>query len=112
MCRVILAPRWPGWGFTPDYVPVNGPLPAYPLNGRYAGIVSWINSDEPEGTAPYADWLEQQVEAGIPLAVFSRFGLAYDAPLLRRLGLRSRKRTPPAPSRLARHPPPVLKWPR
>ncbi len=74
-------------GLTPEYVPFNGTLPNYPLNGRYAGIVSWINADEPGGSGQYAAWLEHQVAAGIPLAVFSRFGLASDAPLLRRLGV-------------------------
>lgn len=74
-------------GLVPDYVPVNGPLPDYPLTGRYAGIVSWINSDEVADAGRYSAWLERQVDAGVPLAVFSRFGMAYDNPLLRKLGL-------------------------
>jgi hypothetical protein len=74
-------------GLAPDYVPVNGPLPDYPLTGRYAGIISWINSDEVADAGRYSAWLERQVDAGVPLAVFSRFGMAYDNPLLRKLGL-------------------------
>lgn len=76
-------------GLVPEYLPVNGPLPASPLTGRYAGIISWINSDEAPAAATYAAWLERQVEAGVPLAVFSRFGVATDSPLLARLGLQT-----------------------
>lgn len=76
-------------GLTPDYVPVNGPLPAFPLTGRYAGIVSWINSDELPDAARYGGWLQRQVEAGVPLAVFSRFGVPADHPLMAALGLQA-----------------------
>ncbi|RZU47631.1 hypothetical protein EV700_0598 [Fluviicoccus keumensis] len=76
-------------GLTPDYVPVNGPLPDWPLVGRYAGIVSWINSDELPDAARYGDWLKRQTDNGVPLAVFGRFGVAYDSTLLQSLGLQT-----------------------
>lgn len=74
-------------GFVPDYRAVNQPLPDYQLTGRYAGVVSWLNDDE-AGRGVYASWLERQVRAGIPLAVFSRFGIGTEPTAFDRLGLR------------------------
>jgi len=74
-------------GLVPEYLPVSGPLPEFPLIGRYAGIISWINSDDFAGAGRYADWLERQLDAGVPLAVFSRFGLPPESRLWRMLGL-------------------------
>jgi hypothetical protein len=33
-------------GLAPEYIPFNGNLPKFDLTGRYAGIISWINTDE------------------------------------------------------------------
>ncbi len=74
-------------GLSIEYLPFNGKLPTQPLTGRYAGIVSWINDDTIATNSDYPRWLEQQIIAGIPIAVFSRFGVSADSGLLQILGL-------------------------
>lgn len=74
-------------GMTIDYRPLTEAPPDFPLTGRYAGIVSWINDDNALTGTAWPAWLQQQVAAGLPLAVFSHFGVGTEAPLLAALGL-------------------------
>ena len=74
-------------GLVPEYVPFNGDLPRDDLTGRYAGIISWIDSDDVATNSSYPAWLMQQVEQKIPVAVFGRFGFAADSVFLEKLGL-------------------------
>lgn len=74
-------------GLVPEYMPYNGNLPKFDLTGRYAGIVSWINSDE-VANSNYPQWLVTQMERKIPVALFSRFGFTNGSGLLEQLGLR------------------------
>ncbi|WP_246794487.1 bifunctional glycoside hydrolase 114/ polysaccharide deacetylase family protein [Burkholderia perseverans] len=73
-------------GYQVDYVDARGDLPAGPLADRYAGIVLWLNNDVPRGAA-YRAWLEAQVDAHIPIAVFTSFGTPLDVQLARKLDL-------------------------
>jgi len=73
-------------GLAPEYIPFNGNLPKFDLTGRYAGIITWINSDELP-PSHYPQWLTTQIQRQIPIAVFSRFGFANDSGLLEKLGL-------------------------
>jgi len=74
-------------GLVPEYMPFNSDLPRADLTGRYAGVISWINSDDVATNSPYPAWLMQQIEQKIPVAVFSRFGFAADSGFLEKLGL-------------------------
>lgn len=74
-------------GLVMEYLPVNGPLPDFPLRGRYAGIVSWINDDQAAVNSDYPVWLLRQVRAGVPLAVFNEFGFGPDSHMFEQLGL-------------------------
>jgi uncharacterized protein (TIGR01370 family) len=73
-------------GLVPEYRSINEPLPDVPLQGRYAGIVSWLNSDE-ANRSNYAAWLLRQVDGHVPVAVFGHFGFGTDATVLGKLGL-------------------------
>ena len=74
-------------GLSIEYLPFNSKLPTQPLTGRYAGIISWINDDSVASNSDYPRWLEQQINAGMPIAIFSRFGVNADSGLLPILGL-------------------------
>lgn len=73
-------------GLVMEYQAVNQPLPNYPLSGRYAGVVSWLNDDDAGGHV-YGDWLAQQIEQGVPVAVFSHFGFGQNQEMFAKLGL-------------------------
>jgi len=69
-------------GYAVDYADVRGPLPEDPLAGRYAGIVSWFNDDELEGSERYRAWILRQLDAGIRLAAFDHLGIYADPAFL------------------------------
>lgn len=73
-------------GLVMEYHDINQPLPTYPLRGRYAGIVSWLNSDDIAG-ATYANWLSEQIGQGVPVAVLGRFGFGANQSLFDKFGL-------------------------
>ncbi len=73
-------------GYQVDYVDARGDLPSGPLGDRYAGVVLWLNNDVPRGAA-YRAWLEAQVDAHMPIAVFTSFGTQMDVQLARKLDL-------------------------
>jgi uncharacterized protein (TIGR01370 family) len=75
-------------GLAVDPVDVRGGLPEYPLIGRYAGIVTWFADDAMDDPERYKTWLIRQMDQGVPVAVFGRIGIAADAALLSRMGLR------------------------
>jgi hypothetical protein len=73
-------------GLVMEYQDINQPLPAYPLTGRYAGIVSWLNNDDVAG-ADYMAWLSEQVSENVPVAVLGRFGFGTNQAMFNKLGL-------------------------
>ena len=64
------------------------PLPAGPLTGQVAGIVTWFDSDHFPQSAATWRWLRTQMKAGVPVAVLGNLGMPADASLLAPLGLR------------------------
>ena len=60
-------------GYDVDYADVNEPLPAYPLVGRYAGIVSWFSDDQAVRKPGVREWLLRQREHGMRMAVLGNF---------------------------------------
>ncbi len=75
-------------GYVTEFCDINEPLPAGSLAGRYAGIVLWPNADAVRGRA-LLDWLRRQIDAGLRVAVFGRFGIPLDGQSSRLLGLSS-----------------------
>jgi polysaccharide biosynthesis protein PelA len=72
-------------GYVPTYWDVRRGLPDFPLNGRYAGIVTWFGGDI--HVSGYAAWLKRQIKAGIPVAILGGFGFSPGAELLSQLGV-------------------------
>jgi uncharacterized protein (TIGR01370 family) len=60
-------------GYEVDYADVNKSLPAYPLVGRYAGIVTWFSNDQAVHKAGVREWLVRQREHGVRMAVLGSF---------------------------------------
>ena len=64
------------------------PLPAGPLTGQVAGIVTWFHSEQFPHAARTWRWLRAQMKAGVPVAVLGSFGMPLGASGLAPLGLR------------------------
>ena len=60
-------------GYTVEYLDISKPLPAYPLVGRYAGIVSWFTDDQAVMKPGVREWLTRQREHGMRMAVLGNF---------------------------------------
>lgn len=63
-------------------------LPAGPLTGQVAGIVTWFHSDHFSRSTETWRWLRAQMKAGVPVAILGRFGMPASASDLAPLGLR------------------------
>jgi hypothetical protein len=87
-------------GYVPIYLDVRTGLPQEPLEGRYAGIVTWFTDDEMPDTLGYPEWLLRQIEAGIPVAILGRPGFSASRTLLARLGLAAGATPPSQPLRI------------
>jgi len=74
-------------GYTIDYRDARDPLPQGDLRDRYAGIVMWLNNAVPRAN-DYRAWLMSQIDAGMPMAIFTSFGIPLDEPLAQKLGLK------------------------
>ncbi|MDQ8036242.1 MAG: bifunctional glycoside hydrolase 114/ polysaccharide deacetylase family protein [Pedobacter sp.] len=83
-------------GLVPEYRPISAGPPSFPVTGRYAGIVSWTNSDSVMTGTEWPSWLAARTREGLPLAVFSHFGVGPDDALFKTLGLRERDEPLPA----------------
>lgn len=60
-------------GYQVDYADVSKPLPAYPLVGRYAGIVGWFADDQAVQRPGVREWLQRQREHGMRMAMLGNF---------------------------------------
>ena len=55
-------------GLVPDIRAINSTMPAGTLQGRYAGIVVWLEEEE-LADADFEAWLVEQKDAGVPIAM-------------------------------------------
>ncbi|MGH8319994.1 MAG: bifunctional glycoside hydrolase 114/ polysaccharide deacetylase family protein [Steroidobacteraceae bacterium] len=69
-------------------------LPAGPLTGQVAGIVTWFDSDHFPRSVQTWRWLCAQIKAGVPVAILGTFGMPLSASRLEPLGLRLGKQPP------------------
>ena len=83
-------------GYTVEYVDVNQPLPAQPLAGRYAGIVSWFAGDQIGRNVPLRQWLGRQREQGMKIAVLGSFPFTLTDPLAKAFGFSANAARRPA----------------
>ena len=73
-------------GYVVEYVELGEGLPAYPLGGRVAGIVTRFTDTSPNEAKLYA-WLRDQAKAGIRIAILGDLGFRMDAARAAELGL-------------------------
>ena len=58
-------------GYVPEYFDVQH-LPDFVLSGRYAGVLLWLDAQpEPANQEKLVDWLDRQVDDGVPLAMLA-----------------------------------------
>lgn len=72
---------------TRELNPDRQPLPRHPLNGRVAGIVAWMTTDDITRSGQTYAWLREQMRAGVPVLILGEFGFPMDAQHLEPLGL-------------------------
>ena len=86
-------------GYTVEYLDARQTLPAYPLTGRHAGIVVWLDNPAGKEGQALAAWLEKQVAAGVPVALLGESGFLFAGGSAKRLGLQLSP-APAVPARL------------
>lgn len=85
-------------GYTLEYRDINRPLPEFPLAGRFAAIILWVEGT-PRDPARLSAWLRRQAKAGIKVAILGQVRGALDDATLREFQLAAPGQ--PAPGRLA-----------
>lgn len=75
-------------GYAVEYLDARHPLPAYPLAGRYAGVVVWLDKPAGKEGKTLATWLEKQVASGIPVALLGEMDFLFAGEAAKRLGLK------------------------
>lgn len=74
-------------GYRIDYLPTDKPLPARPMSGLYAGVVTWMTSGPPANNAAFDDWIAARLDEHVPVVFMADLPVRSDS-LLQRLGLR------------------------
>lgn len=87
-------------GLVPDIRAINSTMPAGTLQGRYAGIVVWLEEDD-LADADFEDWLVEQKDAGIPIAMMGYPAVDPVGPNAQAFGFESRP-TPLSPPTVTR----------
>lgn len=75
-------------GYAVDLIDVREPLPEALDPGITAAVVTWFSQPVATLRPGFEAWLARQQQGGVKLVLMNQPGLAPDAPLLRRLGLR------------------------
>lgn len=85
------------FGYKADYLDARGPLPDYPLTGRYAGVVIWLQNSLPAAKGRrLAEWMTRQTAAGVPVLVMGTMEFLRHSAALQQLGLQRSDLTQPA----------------
>jgi hypothetical protein len=91
-------------GLVPVLVDTRKSLPAEVLVGRYAGVISWLNSDDGGDARALKGLFDRAREQAVPVVFMSRFGLS-DRGWLTRWGLALADGAATGPVRIvSRHP--------
>ncbi len=78
-------------GYTVEYADARHALPDFPLSGRYAGVVVWLDKAAGrEGTTLYA-WLKKQIEGDVPVVILGDGGFLFGNSDIKHLGLQLSK---------------------
>ncbi|TAL86545.1 MAG: hypothetical protein EPN74_04575 [Rhodanobacter sp.] len=62
-------------------------LPAVPMRGRIAGVVTWFSGPGLKHGERVYQWLRRQMKSGVPVAILGEFGFSADAGHLSALGI-------------------------
>lgn len=91
--QFLPAPRYIGtileyMGYVPQYLNLNETklLPSDDLKNKYAGIVLWLESQNPNNIS-LLSWIQKQIENGIPVVFLNSFGVPNDTKALVKLSL-------------------------
>lgn len=76
-------------GYQPEYRDIRGPPPAYPLAGRYAGILCWMSPGRSPVNSAMSTWLVAQAAQGIKTVFWGEFPFPLGGPHAQAFGLRS-----------------------
>ncbi len=74
-------------GYVCEYLNARHVLPSYPLTGRYAGIVVWLDRRPGSESSALAAWLRKQMVAGVPIAILGEGEFLFSGNHARELGL-------------------------
>ncbi len=74
-------------GLRIDYHDINHGLPTQRLAGLYAGLITWLDNDVASHLQQFEQWLMQQLEHNIPVAIVNGFPYR-NQHLLKKLGLK------------------------
>ncbi|MFC0399066.1 polysaccharide deacetylase family protein [Paraburkholderia rhizosphaerae] len=61
-------------GYDVQYAQMNDTLPDDVTPDRYAGVVVWLEGDEPRDTAAWRAWVDERIAAHVPVAFIGQFG--------------------------------------
>lgn len=81
-------------GYSAEYLDARRPLPGFPLNGRYAGIIVWLDNLPGREGGPLARWLVQQIKSGVPVALLGETGFLFNSAYAAALGLKISEASP------------------
>lgn len=66
-------------GYVVDYLDIESELPNVPLNGKYAGITSWVSGQASLAKGrQLSKWLTSRAAEGMPIAILGTFGFPLD----------------------------------
>ncbi len=74
-------------GYSPEYLDMRAPLPAFVLKGRYAGIVAWTTSNDIEQPQQYAAWILKQIKEDVKVVFMNSFPFTLDNNLKKMLDI-------------------------
>lgn len=76
-------------GYRVDYFRIGQPLPSAKRLNLYAGVMTWSTSGPPVDSGSFYIWMNQVLDAQVPLVFFGSLPVE-NAALLERMGLRTR----------------------
>lgn len=74
-------------GYSVEYLDARRPLPNFLLNGRYAGIVVWLDAAPGKEAATLGAWLKKQATAGMRIVILGEAAFLFDSGDAKQLGM-------------------------
>ena len=74
-------------GYSAEYFDARQTLPQYPLRGRYAGIVVWLDTAAGREGAALGTWLKQQTADGVPVVIMGEAAFLFASGDAKQLGM-------------------------